>query len=145
MAQVTPEGKMSDQDRQKYEIAVKCFDKAIELSDTMEGTASIISYVKENNPFSAAIKIFLHKGITLVVLHKPEVALKCFDRVIEMDPEDPTVWYLKSVALQELSKHEEANKCFERAIELGFQPPKKFLDKEKPDGLTGDEIRKISG
>ena len=65
------------------------------------------------------------------------------DRVIEMEPKDPTVWYLKSMALQELSKHEEANKCFERAIELGFQPPKKFLDKEKPDGLTGDEIREF--
>ena len=129
--------------KRQSENAIKCFDKAIELSDTLEATALIISYVKEDNPFLVKIKLYLHKGITLVILHKPEEALKCFDKVIELDPEDATIWYLKSVALQELEKHEEANECFEHAIDLGFEPPKQFLSKQKLDGLNKDEERKF--
>ena len=127
----------------QYETAVECFDTAIELSDMLEATASIISYVKEDNPFLVKIKLYLHKGITLVILHRPEEALKCFDKVIELEPEDPQIWYLKSVALQELEKHEEANECFERAIDLGFEPPKQFLHKQKLDGLNKDEERQF--
>jgi tetratricopeptide (TPR) repeat protein len=143
MAYVTPEGKISDHDKQKYENAVKCFDKAIEISDTMQGTASIISYVKETSPFSAAIKLFVSKGITLLVLHKPEEALKCFDRVLEIDGEDAMVMWLKSLSLQELDKTEESNKYFESAFDLGFNPPKEFLTKARLGNLTEYEIRKF--
>ena len=129
--------------KRQSENAVECFDKAIELVNKLDTTASVISYVHETKPFLVKIKLYLHKGITLVILHKPEEAIKCFDKVIELNPDDANVWYLKSVALQELEKHEEANKCFEHAIDLGFEPPKQFLYKQKLDELSEEEERQF--
>ena len=129
--------------KRQSENAVKCFDEAIKLTNMSDTRASVISYVQETQPFLVKIKLYLHKGITLVILHKPEEAIKCFDKVIELDPDDANVWYLKSVALQELEKHEEANKCFEHALDLGFEPPKQFLYKQKLDGLNEDEERQF--
>ena len=125
------------------ENAVECFDEAIKLVNKVDTTASVISYVHETKPFLVKIKLYLHKGITLVILHRPEEAIKCFDKVIELEPQDAQIWYLKSVALQELEKHEEANKCFEHALDLGFEPPKQFLYKQKLDGLNEDEERQF--
>ena len=129
--------------KRQSENAVECFDEAIELINKVDTTASVISYVHETKPFLVKIKLYLHKGITLVILHRPEEAIKCFDKVIEIEPKDAQIWYLKSVALQELEKHEEANKCFEHALDLGFEPPKQFLYKQKLDGLNEDEERQF--
>ena len=129
--------------KRQSENAIKCFDEAINLINMSDAGASVISYVQETQPFLVKIKLYLHKGITLVILHRPEEAIKCFDKVIELEPQDAQIWYLKSVALQELEKHEEANKCFEHALDLGFEPPKQFLYKQKLDGLNEDEEKQF--
>ena len=130
--------------KRQSENAVECFDEAIELVNKVDTTASVISYVHETKPFLVKIKLYLHKGITLVILHRPEEAIKCFDKVIELEPKDAQCMVPQiSVALQELEKHEEANKCFEHALDLGFEPPKQFLYKQKLDGLNEDEERQF--
>lgn len=134
---------MGDEDRKNYEEALKCFEKATNLINTMEVGAGVISYVVEQKPFLATIKIFFHKGLTFLILKQPDKALECFEKVLDLDPEDPNAWYVKSQALQELEREKESNECFEHALELGFLPGKEFLYKENPDELSEEEIRKF--
>ena len=51
-------------------------------------------------------------------LGKHEEAIKCYDKVIEIDPEDLLVWNNKAVTLRQLGKYEEAMKCFDKIIQL---------------------------
>ena len=134
---------MGDEDRKNYEEALKCFEESTKLINTMEVGAGVISYVVETKPFLATIKIFIEKGRTFLVLKRPQEALECFDKALELDSEDWKIWHLKSQALQELEKHDESNKCFERSLELGFQPGKEFLYRENPDDLTAEEAREF--
>ena len=134
---------MGDEDRKNYGKALECFEKATDLINTMEVEAGVISYVIEHKPFLATIKVFFHKGLTFLILKQPDKALECFEKVLDLDPQDPKSWYIKSQALQELEREKEANKCFERAVELGFQPGKEFLYKENPDDLTAKEAREF--
>ena len=134
---------MGDEDRKNYEEALKCFGEATKLINTMEVGAGVISYVVETKPFLATIKIFIEKGRTFLVLKRPQEALECFDKALELDSEDWKIWHLKSQALQELEMEKESNKCFERALELGFLPGKDFLYKQNPDDLTPEEEREF--
>ena len=51
-------------------------------------------------------------------LGKHEEAIKCYDKVIEIDPEYPFAWYNKGVALRQLEKPEEEIKCYDKVKEL---------------------------
>jgi Flp pilus assembly protein TadD/predicted amidohydrolase len=61
---------------------------------------------------------WFRKGVALGELGKYEEAIKCYDKAIEIKPNDEEAWYNKGVALGKLGKHEEAIRCFDRAIEI---------------------------
>ena len=101
----------------KNEKAMKCFDKAIELS---------------GDPYPAP---WIGKATIFGILGNTEEAIKCLDKVIKMTDDYPDVrysddewlhedtqdyqalaWYNKGVML--LDGSEEALKCFDKAVEL---------------------------
>ncbi len=61
----------------------------------------------------------LGKGNTLMLLSKFEGAIRCYDKIMEMDKiremDEPVdiVWFNKGLALQNLKKYDEALKCFD--------------------------------
>jgi tetratricopeptide (TPR) repeat protein len=54
---------------------------------------------------------------------KPQEALKCFDKAIELESNNPEYWNMKGIALYLLTRHEEAIKSFDKAIELNPNNP----------------------
>jgi tetratricopeptide (TPR) repeat protein len=44
--------------------------------------------------------------------------LKCYDKAIEIDPNDANAWYNKGISLGKLETYEEALKCYDKAIEI---------------------------
>jgi len=59
-----------------------------------------------------------NKGGALYFLGKYDEAIECYDKAIEIDPNNPVVWNNKGLALYHLDKHEEAIKCYDKAIEI---------------------------
>ena len=61
----------------------------------------------------------LGKGNTLMLLSKFEGAIRCYDKIMEMDKiremDEPVdiVWFNKGLALQSLKKYDEALKCYD--------------------------------
>ena len=61
----------------------------------------------------------LGKGNTLMLLSKFEGAIRCYDKIMEMDEikemDEPVdiVWFNKGLALQNLKKYDEALKCYD--------------------------------
>ncbi len=64
------------------------------------------------------IEAWYNKGTALNMAHRPEEAVKCFDRVIEHNPVNGSAWYNKGLALVEIGKEAEAEECFALARKL---------------------------
>ena len=45
-------------------------------------------------------------------MNRSEEALECYDKVLEIEPNDADALYNKGTILSELGKNEEAEKCF---------------------------------
>jgi curved DNA-binding protein CbpA len=86
---------------EKYDEAIKCYDKAIEIDP--------------NNSV-----VWNNKGLALSFLEKYDEAIKCYDKAIEIDPNDADVWNNKGLALDSLGNNERAKKCYDRSRELGY-------------------------
>ena len=67
----------------KYEDALECFDRAIEIDPDYEGAWN-------------------NKGTTLSRMGKYEDAIKCYDRALKINPKYIPAWTNKSVELKEL-------------------------------------------
>jgi len=59
-----------------------------------------------------------NKGATLDHLGKPDEALKCYDKAIEINPNYAKAWFNKGIALSKLGRPDEALKCYDKAIEI---------------------------
>lgn len=57
-----------------------------------------------------------NKAISLSALNKYEKAIECFDKVIELNPDDHKGLYNKGIALFKLHKYDEAIKFFRKSI-----------------------------
>ena len=62
--------------------------------------------------------LWTEKGWTLGKLGKYEKALECFDRAIQINPENVRTWRGKGTVLAILGKYPEAMTCFEKGIGL---------------------------
>ena len=82
----------------KYQKALKCFEKAIEIKPDKETIGSI--------------------GVTLIDHKRYEDALKYFERFIEIDPNDARGWGGKGLALSNINQDEEAINCCKKALEI---------------------------
>jgi tetratricopeptide (TPR) repeat protein len=59
-----------------------------------------------------------NKGGALYSLGKYDEAIKCYDKAIEIDPDNPVVWNNKGLALNSLGKYDEAITSYDKAIEI---------------------------
>jgi tetratricopeptide (TPR) repeat protein len=85
----------------KYEEAIQCFDKAIELDPNYAIAWS-------------------NKGNALDELGMHNEAIQAFDEAIRIEPNYALAWSNKGIALMALSRTAEANAAFAKAKELGY-------------------------
>jgi tetratricopeptide (TPR) repeat protein len=83
----------------EYELALKAYDKAIELKPD----------------FAAA---WSNRGFLLGELGRYDEALKANDKAIELKPDDATAGYNRGLALRKLGRYDEALKAYDKTIEL---------------------------
>jgi tetratricopeptide (TPR) repeat protein len=83
----------------KYDEAIECYDKAIEL-----------------NPNNA--DAYNNKGTVLSELRNYHQAIECYDKAIALSKNDDIIYYNKGNALCELNKYDEAIEYYDKAIEL---------------------------
>jgi tetratricopeptide (TPR) repeat protein len=117
----------------KYQQAIDCFDKAIEITPNevkaLRGKASVLGrlekYQQAIDCFDKAIKITpndygLHKskGTAYYYLEKYEQAIDCYDRAIEIDSTDEGAWKSKGSCLYAIEKYEQAIDCYDKAIQI---------------------------
>lgn len=60
------------------------------------------------------------KGQALYELGQYAEAVKCYDKAIEINPNNANAWKNKGLALYKSGHHAEAAECFKKAEELGF-------------------------
>jgi len=64
---------------------------------------------------------WLKKGNDFYIKESYELALDCYNKSIELDPQNASAWNLKGYALDRQGKHDEAIKAYDRAIEIDPQ------------------------
>ena len=69
---------------------------------------------------------------------KPGEENSILDKLSELEPKDPNVWYNKGIALTALKKDEEAIKCYDKAIEFDPADPDAWYNK----GNALDDLEK---
>jgi tetratricopeptide (TPR) repeat protein len=58
------------------------------------------------------------RGLALCDLDRRREALASYDKGLELDSREPTLWQCKAAVLVELNREEEALDCFDRALEM---------------------------
>ena len=106
--------------RAEYELALKAFDKAIELKPDDADAG-------------------YNRGVTLGKLGRHEEALKAFDKAIELKPDYAAAWNNRGNALDKLGRHEEALEAFDKAIELKPDDAYIWYGKACAYSLIGDK------
>jgi tetratricopeptide (TPR) repeat protein len=63
-------------------------------------------------------KVWNNRGTALGQVGKYQKAIECFDKAIEINPEDADAWYNRGEALGQVGKYQKAIECFDKAIEI---------------------------
>ena len=118
---------------EKYQEAIVCYNKAIELnpndenawcfkgkclSDMQRYEEAIVCYNKaiELNPNYEYTWCF--KGNCLFDMQRYEEAVVCYDKFIELNPNYKYTWGFKGNCLFDMQRYEEAVVCYDKFIEL---------------------------
>ncbi len=105
--------------RKEYELALKAFDKAIELKPNFAAWGA--------------------RGAVLSKLGRYEEALEAFDKAIELKPDYSDAWNNSGVTLDELGRYDEALKAYDKAIELKPDFAVAWYNKARSYSLIGDK------
>ncbi|NLM28844.1 MAG: tetratricopeptide repeat protein [Methanomicrobiales archaeon] len=62
--------------------------------------------------------VWYHKGQTCCTTGKFDRAIVCYNRALEISPDDPVVWKRKGFVLLKIGRYNEAVACYDRALEL---------------------------
>ena len=62
---------------------------------------------------------YYKKGLSHAKIEDYEEAIKCFDKAVQLDPNNALAWISKANALIEFGNEEEARKCLDRAKKIG--------------------------
>jgi tetratricopeptide (TPR) repeat protein len=118
----------------KYEEAISCFEKAIELKPdhysawNQKGAVlcdNLRRYEEAIASFNRAIEIkpdyhaaWHNRGVSLGKLGRYDEEISSFNRAIEINPDFHEAWSNRGVSLLEIGKYEEAIANFDRTIEI---------------------------
>ena len=61
---------------------------------------------------------WFQKGVSLDKLGRNKEALECYNKAIELNPENATYWHMKGLSLNRLERYEEAIFCFDKTLAL---------------------------
>ena len=61
---------------------------------------------------------YYKKGLSYAKIEDYKEAIKCFDKAVQLDPNNALAWISKANALIEYGNDEEAKKCLERARKI---------------------------
>jgi tetratricopeptide (TPR) repeat protein len=132
----------------RYEEAIQCYDKAIELDPRWAGAwigkanslNNLGRYEEAIHWCDKAIEVeprytfaWNNKGNALNSLGRYEEAIQCYDKAIELDPQLAMAWNNKGSSLDSLGRHGEAIRCYEKALE--FDPRNAAAWTNKGDSL----------
>jgi tetratricopeptide (TPR) repeat protein len=84
----------------------------LELNE-LEEAELIFNKLNEIDPLKGTFCL----GLVYDAQERHEMALQCFGRVIELDPQDLTSWYNKGSILAKLNRHKEAIADYDKALE----------------------------
>jgi tetratricopeptide (TPR) repeat protein/energy-coupling factor transporter ATP-binding protein EcfA2 len=120
----------------KYEGAVRCFDKALEIDPSNTDAWYQKAYALiELKKYEAAINayqellnispdkrldLWLRKGYLHTLLGNYKEAIDCYDHVLKINSDYAETWFHKGAALIRLGRSDDAQFCFDKAKELGF-------------------------
>jgi tetratricopeptide (TPR) repeat protein/tRNA A-37 threonylcarbamoyl transferase component Bud32 len=123
-----PKELSSDIPKQLNTLVMKCLEK--EPSKRYQDFKSLMDElsemyfqltrerIKEEPPQDLAAWEWNNKGVALDNLGKPQEAIECYDRALEINPRYAGAWYNKGTALDDLGKYQEAIVCYDEALEI---------------------------
>ena len=131
-------------DKKLFDCAIECFDKILEkdpndyvalfnkgLSLEKKGNLKeanrFYTLTLENSDYKDADAL-LRKGINHGKFNELDQAMECFDKLIELEPDNILAWHNKGIVYQEMKEEKEAKKCFRKEKRL-----KKLQDKQKSE------------
>jgi tetratricopeptide (TPR) repeat protein len=78
---------------------------------------------------------YYKKGLTHAKIEDYEEAIKCFDKAVQIDPNNVLAWISKANALIEYGNREEAKKCLDKAskIDSKYDFSKTLRDISEPE------------
>jgi serine/threonine protein kinase len=85
-----------------------------------------------------------NKGVSLSNLQKPQEAIACYDRALEINPRCAEAWYNKGNALMDLEKPQEAIACYDKAIEINPGRVETWYNKGNALGKLGKPQEEIA-
>ena len=91
----------------RYNESDQAFDETIEM-------------IPANSSRELA-EVWIFKGFNFIDQKSNEEALKAFEMVTELDPQEPAGWLYKGDVLKALDRYFEADDAFTRARELGYE------------------------
>jgi tetratricopeptide (TPR) repeat protein len=118
---------------EKYEDAIDCYEKAIELASNYSAAyfnranshKSLGQFQKAIQSYDKAIELnpndeasFFNRAICLQKLGKYEEAITSYNRVLELNPKDISSLNNKGICLGNLGIHDTAIECYNKAIKL---------------------------
>jgi len=120
----------------RYEEAIRCLDKALELDprdvDAWNNRGSSLGrlgrYEEAIRCLDKALALdpchvnaWINKGNSLDSLGRHEDAIVCYDQALELDPHIAGTYSNKGLSLDSLGRHEDAIVCYDQALELDLR------------------------
>jgi len=93
-------------------IASECFFRCQDAARNLSLLNKLVALVPEDGV------AWFRMGGSLEDLSRPEEAIQCYDRVLELDPNSISALSNKAGVLRGLKRDGEALKCFDRALEI---------------------------
>ena len=99
----------------KYEDAIKCYDKSLEIKSInpiliLVNKSGILFSKDAANKWLAKISAFSNLDI--------EVILEIYEKLLENSPNNAYAWTWKGNILSNLGKYEDAIKCYDKSLEI---------------------------
>ena len=126
-------------DQGKYDLAMVCFDRAIEIDsvfavawsnkgrilsqykrfdEAIECYDKAIQVFRPKNFVSGLDNIWVNKGVAMGDAGKYSESLECFDKAIEINARNVLAWTVKGINLSILRRHDEALLCLDECIRI---------------------------
>ncbi|MDD5311456.1 MAG: tetratricopeptide repeat protein [Dehalococcoidia bacterium] len=117
----------------KYDEAIRCLDKALELDPRIitawnnkgASLSKLGKYEEAIRCCDKALEIDLryvsawcNKGVILNALGKCTEAIVCYEKALQIDPENADVWNNKGISFNYSGKYEEAIGCCDKALQI---------------------------